>query len=126
MVGRIRHTFTMRQEPGDAQAMFVRDIAPDLHRLRGFTLYKNEPGELAFGDGRDLVAYNIGERGGAVMGPSRLMRRLTERRVRASFDAVPEGTLVTLRGGAEGDVCKALALLGQSGQWPEKAPSPGR
>lgn len=121
---RVDHEFTMHVQPAAAQAMFVRDIAPGLHRLRGFSVYRDEPGELALGDGRELATYSVGERGGAVQGPGRIMRRLTERRIHVRFEALPEGTRVRVRGGAEADVRKALGSLGQPGQWPETAPPP--
>jgi hypothetical protein len=111
----------MQVEPARAQAMFVRDISPDLHKLRGFSLYKNEPGTLGFGDERDLTAYSVGERGRGMPGVSPLMRRFAERRIRVEFTAEPTGTRVTLRGGAERDVRDALVRLGEPGQWPDTA-----
>jgi hypothetical protein len=94
----------MPVEPTQAQAMFVTDIAPELHKLRGFSLYKDVPGMLAFGDGRNLSGGEPGVAGE----PALWMRRLSERRIRVSFTAEPPGTRVTLRGGAERDVRDAL------------------
>jgi hypothetical protein len=111
----------MRFEPAQSQAMFVRDIAPELHKLRGFSLYKNEPGTLRFGDGRDL---SVAEPGVGMREPFRWMRRLSERRIRVSFAPEPPGTRVTLKGRAESDAHNALALLGEPGHWPETAEPP--
>jgi hypothetical protein len=108
-------------EPEQAQAMFVRDIAPELHKLRGFSLYKNKPGRLAFGDGRDLSVHEPGVDGEE---PARWMRRLSERRISVSFTAEPPGTRVTIKGGAERDARDALAKLGEPARWPETAAPP--
>ncbi len=104
--------------PARAQAMFVRDIAPALHRLRGFSLYENVPGRLAFGDGRDLPVAEVG-----VLGPPRWMRRISERRITVTFTAEATGTRVIVKGGAERDARDALQQLGEPGRWPENAPS---
>jgi hypothetical protein len=114
----------MQVEPAQAQAMFVRDIAPDLHKLRGFALYRNKPGSLAFGDGRDLRTYALGEQGPGIRGPGVFMRRLSERRITVAFTAEATGTRVTLKGGAERDVRNALERLGEPGQWPDTADPP--
>jgi hypothetical protein len=51
VVAKIERSFSKSVSPELAQEMFVRDIAPDLHRDQGFTLYEQEPGHLAFSDG---------------------------------------------------------------------------
>jgi hypothetical protein len=121
-VARIRHSFSVPLEPEQAQAMFVRDIAPDLRRLGGFVLYKNEHGCLAFGDERDLPVAEMGL--GAATEPSRWMRRLVERRIRVTFESEPPGTRVTLRGSSPRDVRAALRKLGAPDHWPSTAPRP--
>ncbi len=50
-MARIDHTFSVDKPPDVAQAMFVRDIAPDLARDRGFEITRERPGELVFSDG---------------------------------------------------------------------------
>ncbi len=50
-MARISHSFTMGVAPAQAEAMFVRDIAPELHRDRGFSLERQAPGRLVFSDG---------------------------------------------------------------------------
>jgi hypothetical protein len=112
-LARINHSFSMSMEPAQAQEMFVRDLAPELHKAAGFSLYKNKPGELAFGDERDL---STGSSRSEVSG---WMRRLAERRIRVTFAAEPPGTRVTLKGGIERDVRRMLLKLGEPGHWPD-------
>jgi len=50
-MARIDHSFQMTQAPADAQALFVRDIAPEMARDRGFLIARESPGELLFSDG---------------------------------------------------------------------------
>lgn len=50
-MARIDHSFEMTQTPADAQAMFVRDIAPEMARDRGFLIARETPGHLLFSDG---------------------------------------------------------------------------
>jgi hypothetical protein len=50
-VAKVQQTFQMAQAPGRAQELFVEDVAPALHKLGGFVLYKQQPGRLAFSDG---------------------------------------------------------------------------
>jgi hypothetical protein len=104
--------------------MFVRDIAPELHRLRGFSIYRNDPGRLALGDGRDLSTADWGMRYRGKAGPGRWMRRFSERHIRVTFTAEPPGTRVTLTGGAERDAREALRKLGELGHWPNTATPP--
>ena len=49
-MARVHNTFTVALPPEQAQALFVRDILPDLHRDGRFTLYREGPGELRFSD----------------------------------------------------------------------------
>jgi hypothetical protein len=47
-VARVNSSFTMSVAPEQAQAMFVRDIAPDLHKDAELTLLEERPGALEF------------------------------------------------------------------------------
>jgi hypothetical protein len=50
-VAKVSNSFSMDMPPERAQAMFLRDIAPELGRDGSFFLYEDEPGLLAFSDG---------------------------------------------------------------------------
>jgi hypothetical protein len=47
-VARVNRSFTMNVAPEQAQAMFVRDLVPDLHRDAGLALLDERPGALEF------------------------------------------------------------------------------
>jgi hypothetical protein len=47
-VARVKGNFTMEVAPEQAQAMFVRDIAPDLAKDAELALFKERPGSLEF------------------------------------------------------------------------------
>ena len=107
-MAKINHTFSMHEEPGLAQAKFARDIAPYLHRVGGFTLYRQEPALLAFSDGRvDPVAF--GGRDGLDYS---LLRRMLAHRITVKFEPKGSGTIVSVRGSAGRDVRDAISLLG--------------
>jgi len=50
-VARVNASFTMDLPPDQAQAMFVRDLLPDLHNDGGFVLYEERPGRLELSKG---------------------------------------------------------------------------
>jgi hypothetical protein len=50
-IARLDHTFSIDKPPEVAQAMFVRDIAPELAKDRGFQIAREHPGRLIFSDG---------------------------------------------------------------------------
>jgi hypothetical protein len=50
-VARVNASFTMDVPPEQAQAMFVRDLLPDLHKDAGFILYEERPGRLELSKG---------------------------------------------------------------------------
>ena len=50
-VARVNASFTMDMPPEQAQAMFVRDLLPDLHKDGGFVLYEERPGRLELSKG---------------------------------------------------------------------------
>jgi hypothetical protein len=49
-VARVHNSFEMGVAPEQAQAMFVRDLIPDLHRDGRFTTYREAPGQLRLSD----------------------------------------------------------------------------
>jgi len=49
-MARVRNSFSMDVAPERAQAMFVRDLVPDLHRDGRFAVYRERPGELRLSD----------------------------------------------------------------------------
>jgi len=49
-VAHIDHSFRMAGEPDAAQALFTRDITPELARDASFHVIREEPGELVFDD----------------------------------------------------------------------------
>jgi hypothetical protein len=104
----------MQEAPEQAQARFLSDIAPDLQRLGGFALYKQQPGRLAFSDGRvDSTAIEEG----TIHAP---LRRVFAHRIRVDFQAAGAGSRVTLRGGTTRDIRRAIGRLGEPGRWPEQ------
>lgn len=50
-MARLSHTFTMSVTPAEAQAMFLRDIWPELAKDGEFRLYSQAPGLLRFSQG---------------------------------------------------------------------------
>jgi hypothetical protein len=50
-IARIDHSFTIDKPAELAQAMFVRDIAPELAKDRDFQIAHERPGQLVFSDG---------------------------------------------------------------------------
>ena len=50
-VARVNASFTMDVPPEQAQAMFVRDLLPDLYKDAGFVLYEERPGRLELSKG---------------------------------------------------------------------------
>ena len=47
-MARIDHSFSVDKPPDVAQAMFVRDIAPELAKDRDFEIASEGPGQLIF------------------------------------------------------------------------------
>ena len=107
-VAKIDHTFSMAETAELAQAMFVRDIGPELHRAGEFVLCKEEAGRLVYSDGVFDPAFSS----------DALLRRLTARRIAVAFSAELAGTTVSISGRAERDIRDAIERLGQSGHWP--------
>jgi hypothetical protein len=140
-------------EPPDvAQAMFVRDIAPELARDRDFQVTRERPGELIFSDGappgsdeegseidesaqqeEDLASVDA-RMGGDLIGPLTQninasvvgddLPGLLARHIHVDFTAAASGTSVRVHGHLERDVCHGLTLLGTPQHWPEIADQP--
>lgn len=49
-MARVHNSFEVDLAPDRAQAMFVRDLVPDLRRDGRFSLYREQPGELRLSD----------------------------------------------------------------------------
>jgi hypothetical protein len=50
-VAKVDHTFVMELAPEQAQAMFLEEIAPELHRKAELAMCRDEPGHVLFNDG---------------------------------------------------------------------------
>jgi hypothetical protein len=151
-MARIDHSFSVERPPDVAQAMFVRDIAPELARDRDFEIVRERPGQLVFSDGvaagSDLESAEIEEStqeredlgtvdapvGGSPADP-RLrnlnarfvaddLPSLLARHIHVEFTPEATGTRVRVHGHLERDVCHALELLGTPRHWPETADQP--
>ncbi len=148
-IARINHSFTIDKPAELAQAMFVRDIAPELAKDRDFQIAHERPGQLVFSDG--IVASSdeasVLEEGTHDEEPwTRLQSLRTPRAGRfllsldrgggedlagvlprhIKVDFTPEGTgtCVHVHGHVEHDVCHGLELLGTPRHWPEIADQP--
>jgi hypothetical protein len=100
---------------GQAQERFKNEVGPQLHRVGEFALCRNQPGTLIYSDGVvDPVAF-----GGRDGYDYSILRRLTARRLRVSFEPVATGTTITIRGHAERTIRDAINRLGEPGQWPQ-------
>jgi hypothetical protein len=148
---RLDHSFRMDKPPDVAQTMFIRDIAPEMARDRGFLETRERPGELVFSDGaapgRDVggeIEESTEERidlgtpdaplGGDLSDPgSQTMNAwfgaddlpdLLARHIHVEFTADGTGTQVRVRGHVERDIGHALERLGTPQHWPETADLP--
>lgn len=143
-MARIDHSFSVDKAPDAAQALFVRDIAPELASARGFQIKREEPGELVFSDGVEPGGGSEGleespqERAGEAAAPTtdRFVGNLggslesddlsdvLARHLRVEFTAEGSGTQVRLHGHVERDLKHALSLLGTHEHWPATADRP--
>jgi hypothetical protein len=99
--------------PSGRRRGFANDIGPELHRIGGFVLQKEEPGHLVFSDGIvDPVAF--AGRDGLDYS---LFRRALSHRIKVDFDPDGSGTKVAIRGGAGRGIREAIDRLGQPGHW---------
>jgi hypothetical protein len=148
-IARIDHSFTIEQPAELAQAMFVRDIAPELARDRDFQIAHERPGQLVFSDGiatagdeeSVLGEDTQGEEPWARLapvgrvGPARFLQNfglggadelaeILPRHIKVDFTPDGAGTRVHVHGHVEHDVCHGLELLGTPRHWPEIADQP--
>jgi hypothetical protein len=151
-LARIDHSFSIDKPPELAQAMFVRDIAPELAQDRDFQITRERPGQLVFSDGEpsgsEVVDPGLGgstqeredsEASDAPLGGGARnlfmqnvnarsapddLPGLFARHVHVDFTPEGAGTRVRLHGHLERDVCHGLKLLGTPQHWPEIADQP--
>jgi hypothetical protein len=148
-ITRIDHSFTIEEPAELAQAMFVRDIAPELAKDRDFQIAHERPGQLVFRDGivtagdeesvldegtHDEEPWARLQSVGRV-GPARFLQRfglgggdelaeVLPRHIKVDFAPEGAGTRVHVHGHVEHDVCHGLELLGTPRHWPETADQP--
>ena len=152
-MARINYSFQMSETPQEAQAMFVRDIAPELAQARDFQIAHARPGELTFSDGAGPMALGlVGDAEAAMDGGREPGIRPVEqvtleptapggeldayvgsddlegvfaRHVRVEFTPAQDGTEVhNLHGHVERDLKHALEKLGTAQHWPATAGLP--
>jgi hypothetical protein len=152
-VAHIEYSFRMDGDPIAAQALFMRDIAPELARGGSFHLVREHPGELVFddalteedadapaeqprlGDEEELTdeppaagSFIIGEGSSAKFTAPRPLELLGEdllsRHLHVDFSAGDSGTVVRVHGRARRALGDALKRLGTTGHWPETADRP--
>ena len=144
----------MDKPPDLAQAMFARDIAPELAKDREFLIESAHPGEILFTDGsapgrnvdpdlddtsHERADIEMADTPGPAVGPDgddAIAQRTTARadvgrlsdafarHIRVEFSPVGAGTQVRVHGHVERDVCHALERLGTPQHWPEIADLP--
>jgi hypothetical protein len=137
-MAKLDRIFQMPYPPEQAQALFVRDVAPAFAQAGEFVLYEEEPGELHFSEGN--VATGAAHPGEApLFGEAQLetrgvparaqkptsgMARGFARHIKVEFTPDGDGTRVEIKGRAERDVRDAIDRLGTPGHWPETAENP--
>ena len=112
----------MAESPEQAQASFMRDIAPELRRKADLSLWKQRPGALEFA----AVAEPPVRIGRGWQVEHQLLRRARHEprllrfgpRIHVVFETDAIGTRVTITGRCEREFCDALELLGAPGRWP--------
>jgi hypothetical protein len=114
-VASVEKTFLMPVPPGKAENMFVRDLAPELARDRGFHITHEQPGRLVFSDVPTESPYGLDIRDGSALEEIDLFAR----HIRVEFTPAGTGTRVRLHGHAERDIRDAIDKLGTPNHWPE-------
>ncbi len=110
----------MQVPPEKAEEMFVRDLAPELAKDRGFHITREKPGHLVLSDVPiESPGFNTYGRGADLEEVDVLARH-----IRVEFTAEGGGTLVKLHGHAEKDIGDAIDKLGTPDHWPEIADRP--
>jgi hypothetical protein len=112
-MARIDHSFAMIALPADAQELFARDIAPELHRHGGLVAAKDENGHVVFSDATvDPMAFS---RDGLRYA---LARRAFAHRIRVDFFPDGDATKIVIRGSVTRELRDALEQLGRPDRWP--------
>jgi len=149
VIARIDHSFTIDKPAELAQAMFVRDIAPELARDRDFQIAHERPGHLVFSDGIATAGdeQSVLEEGtheeepwaripslsprwpGRFVGSvdrasSENLAAVLPRHIKVDFTPDGTGTRVHVHGHVEHDIRHGLELLGTPRHWPEIADQP--
>lgn len=109
----IERSFSMQEAPEEAQARFVNELGPALHRM-GFLLQAEEPGHLDF---------RVRFMGGWLFlniwtAMFWLSRKVLGHHIEVDFDPDDSGTKVTLYGRTGGDIRGDINVLGRRGHWP--------
>lgn len=117
-MAKLEQSFQVACEPREAQAMFMRDVAPALQRAADFRVVDEEPGELHFSDAHELPP--VYRDANTYDGLSRLLAR----RIKVEFVSDGVQTLVRISGHAEREIADAIADLGKPGHWPSTANDP--
>ena len=120
-MARIKRSFEVQLPSERAQSMFERDITPEMHRIRGFVLIHEQPGQLIYCDELRGPSYTTGRGGDAL--PYLAAKRFGGR-VKVGFAPTMTGTSIEIRGRCERDLHDALERLGTPGYWPETADDP--
>jgi hypothetical protein len=117
-MAKLDRSFQVACAPEEAQAMFIRDVAPALWRAAEFRVVHEEPGELHFSDARntgfgyaDPLIYD---------GLSHALAR----RITVQFVSDGAQTQVRISGHAERQIAEAVGHLGTPGHWPATANQP--
>jgi hypothetical protein len=148
VIARIDRSFTIDKPAELAQAMFVRDIAPELARDRDFQIAHERPGHLVFSDGiatagdeQSVLGEGTHEEERWTAIPSLRSRwpgrfvpsvdrggeelaAVLPRHIKVDFTPEGVGTRVHVHGHVEHDICHGLELLGTPRHWPEIADQP--
>jgi hypothetical protein len=115
-MAKVDHTFVMSEAPEQAQAMFVAEIVPELHRKAELAMCDDEPGHVLFSDG---IVDPVILRGGKDAGLYSVLREISGHHLHVDFEPEGVGTKVRIHGRVERKVRDGIELFGQPGRWPE-------
>jgi len=118
-MAKVDHSYVVSGTPEQAQARFLRDVAPELRRIGDFGLDMEKPGRLLFSNRpEDPLAFV----GGDGLDYS-LLSCVFPQRIRVNFDLAETGTRIAIRGRAVRIVCDALESLRKTTEATEARPS---
>ncbi|MGO9763832.1 MAG: hypothetical protein ACLP1Q_21480 [Solirubrobacteraceae bacterium] len=118
-MAKVDHTFLMQQPPEQAQAMFVDEIAPELHKKADLAMYKDEPGHVLFNDGIVDPAELVGGGRSNDTELYSVLREVSGHHLHVDFEAEGSGTRVRIHGHVERKLRDGIDLFGEPGRWPE-------